>query len=98
MIDGGADVLFFYANEVGLGATQAAKEKGAKFVGFASNQNNVAPGTVVASVYFDFASLYKWTVQKFMSAQRYGRRETATLFECPGCLYIAMPNMYSIEG
>lgn len=33
MIDYGADTLFFYANQVDLGAIQAAKEKGAKFVG-----------------------------------------------------------------
>jgi basic membrane protein A len=66
MIDKGADVLFFYANQVGLGAIQAAKEKGVKFVGFASNQNDIAKGTVVASVYFDFADMYKWTLGKFM--------------------------------
>jgi basic membrane protein A len=66
MIDNGADVLFFYANQVGLGAIQAAKEKGVKFVGFASNQNDVAKGTVVASVYFDFAEMYKWAVDNYM--------------------------------
>ncbi|MCF7935065.1 MAG: BMP family protein [Synergistales bacterium] len=66
MIDKGADVLFFYANQVGLGAIQAAKEEGVKFVGFASNQNGIAPETVVASVYFDFEEMYKWAVGKFM--------------------------------
>ena len=66
MIDKGADVLFFYANQVGLGAIQAAKEKEVKFVGFASNQNDIAKGTVVASVYFDFAAMYTWTLEKFM--------------------------------
>jgi basic membrane protein A len=67
MIDKGADVLFFYANQVGLGAIQACKEKGAKFIGFASDQNSVAPGTVVASVYMDFGSMYKWAVSKFLA-------------------------------
>ncbi len=67
MIDGGADVLFFYANQVGLGAIQAAKEKGVKYVGFAGDQNDIAPGTVVGSVYFDFAKLYTWTVKTFMA-------------------------------
>ncbi len=62
----GADVLFFYANQVGLGAIQAAKEKGVKYIGFASDQNNAAPGTVVASVYFDFASMYTWAVKKYL--------------------------------
>lgn len=66
MIDKGADVLFFYANQVGLGAIQSAKEKGAKFVGFASNQNDIAKGTVVASVYFDFSAMYKWAIGKYM--------------------------------
>ena len=69
MADGGADVLFFYANQVGLGAIQAAKEKGIKFVGFAADQNDIAPGTVVASVFFDFSNLYKWTVERFMAGQ-----------------------------
>ncbi|MBN1332563.1 MAG: BMP family protein [Synergistales bacterium] len=69
MIDKGADVLFFYANQVGLGAIQAAKEKGVKFVGFASNQNDIAPGTVVASVFFDFAEMYKWAVSNFMEGK-----------------------------
>ncbi len=66
MIDNGADVLFFYANQVGLGAIQAAKEKGAMFVGFASNQNDVAPDTVLASVGFDFATFYTWAVGKYL--------------------------------
>lgn len=65
MIDNGADTLFVYANQVGLGAIQAAKEKGVKFVGFSSNQNDIAPGTVVASVLFDFQTFYTWAVQKY---------------------------------
>ncbi len=67
MIDNGADTLFFYANQVGLGAIQAAKEKGAKFIGFSSNQNNIAPGTVVASIGFDFATFYKWAVSHYLA-------------------------------
>ncbi|NCD05130.1 MAG: BMP family ABC transporter substrate-binding protein [Spirochaetia bacterium] len=65
MIDNGADTLFVYANQVGLGAIQAAKEKGVKFVGFSSNQNDTAPGTVVASVLFNFQTFYTWAVQKY---------------------------------
>ncbi|MGH4037758.1 MAG: BMP family protein [Sphaerochaeta sp.] len=65
MIDNGADTLFVYANQVGLGAIQAAKEKGIKFIGFSSNQNDVAKGTVVASVVFDFQSFYVWAVNKY---------------------------------
>jgi basic membrane protein A len=69
MIDDNADVLFFYANEVGLGAIQAADERGAKFIGFASDQNDVAPGTVQASVYLNFEGLYVWIVENFMSGE-----------------------------
>ena len=65
MIDNGADTLFVYANQVGLGAIQATKEKGMKFVGFSGNQNDIAPGTVVASVIFDFQIFYTWAVEKF---------------------------------
>ena len=65
MIDNGADTMFVYANQVGLGAIQATKEKGKMFVGFSSNQNDIAPGTVVASVIFDFQSFYTWAVEKF---------------------------------
>jgi Uncharacterized ABC-type transport system, periplasmic component/surface lipoprotein len=66
MIDNGADTLFVYANQVGNGSIQAAREKGAKFIGFSSNQNPIAPDTVVASVIFDFETFYVWTVKKFM--------------------------------
>ncbi len=69
MIDNNADVLFFYANEVGLGAIQAAEERGAKFIGFASNQNDVAPDTVVASIYLNFEGLYTWIVENYLSGE-----------------------------
>jgi len=73
MIDQGADVMFVYANQVGLGAIQAAKEKGAKFIGFSSDQNAVAPGTVVASVAFNFTTFYTWAVKKFMDGNLDGK-------------------------
>jgi basic membrane protein A len=69
MIDDNADVLFFYANEVGLGAIQAAEERGAKFIGFASNQNDVAPDTVVASIYLNFEGLYTWIAENYLSGE-----------------------------
>lgn len=72
MIDDGADTLFVYANQVGLGSIQAAAEKGAKFVGFSSDQNAVAPGTVVASVAFDFETFYTWAVDKFIKGELSG--------------------------
>jgi len=81
MIDNGADTLFFYANQVGLGAIQAAKEKGAKFIGFSSNQNDIAPGTVVASIGFDFASFYKWAVSQYLAGTLEGKVNMAGLKE-----------------
>lgn len=81
MIDNGADVLFFYANQVGLGAIQAAKEKGVKFIGFSSNQNDIAPGTVVASIGFDFATFYKWAVAQYLAGTLEGKVNMAGLNE-----------------
>ncbi len=72
MIDSGADTLFVYANQVGLGSIQAAKEKGAKFIGFSGNQNDVAPGTVVASVAFDFETFYTWAIDMFLKGELAG--------------------------
>ena len=66
MVDTGADVLFFYANQAGLGALQEARDRGVKFIGFASDQNSLAPGTVSASVYFDFEKIYRWIIGRFL--------------------------------
>jgi len=81
MIDKGADVLFVYANQVGLGAIQAAKEKGVKFIGFSSNQNTIAPNTVVASVAFNFQVFYTWAVKKYMSGGLDGKVHEAGIAE-----------------
>ncbi|MEG0897567.1 MAG: BMP family protein [Ruthenibacterium sp.] len=67
MIDSGADTLFVYANEVGLGSIEAAKQKGAKFIGFSSDQTTIDPNTVVASVLFDFETFYVWAVEQYMA-------------------------------
>ena len=67
MIDNGADTLFIYANQVGLGGIQAAEEKGIKFIGFSGDQTVVNPDIVIASVDFDFKVFYTWAVQKFLN-------------------------------
>lgn len=72
MIDNGADVLFVYANQVGLGAIQAAKEKSVKFVGFSGDQTQIAPDTVVASIVSDFESFYIWALEKYLNGELYG--------------------------
>lgn len=72
MIDNGADIMFVYANQVGLGAIQAAKEKGIKFVGFSGDQTPIDPNTVVASVIFDFEIFYTWAVERFINGNLEG--------------------------
>ncbi len=74
LIDKGSDTLFVYANQVGLGAIQAAKEKGIKFVGFSSDQTTIDPNTVVASVVFDFETFYTWAIDKFIKGTLEGNK------------------------
>lgn len=72
MIGNGADTLFVYANQVGLGSIQAAKEKGATFIGFSADQNGIAPGTIPASIVFDFETFYVWAIDKFLKNELAG--------------------------
>lgn len=72
MIDNGADTLFVYANEVGLGSIEAARERGAKFIGFSSDQNAIDPNTVVASVKFNFENFYVWAINQYMAGKLTG--------------------------
>lgn len=81
MIDKGADVMFVYANQVGLGSIQSAKEKNVKFIGFSSNQNDIAPNTVVASVAFNFQTFYTWAVKKYMDGSLDGKVHEAGIAE-----------------
>lgn len=66
MAESGADVIFCSANQVGLGSIDAAKTKGVKAIGYISPQNEVAPGTVISSVTYNNAVLFKATVQKLI--------------------------------
>jgi basic membrane protein A len=49
-IDQGADVVFHAAGVTGLGVIEAARERGRLAIGVDSNQNDVAPGTVLTSM------------------------------------------------
>ncbi len=49
MIDQGADIIFHAAGLTGLGAIQAAKERGVLAIGVDVDQSNVAPDTVLTS-------------------------------------------------
>ena len=50
MINAGSDVFFHDASFVGVGMIQAAAEHNAHAIGFATDQREVAPGTVLTSV------------------------------------------------
>lgn len=50
MINAGADVFFHDASFVGVGMIQAAAENDVHAIGFATDQRDVAPGTVLTSV------------------------------------------------
>lgn len=72
MIDSGADVMFSYANSLSLGVIDGADGKGAKVVGYSANQNDVAPGTVVASIDFDYATMYVWAINEWLDGNLTG--------------------------
>lgn len=72
MIDNGADTLFVYANEVGLGSIEAAKDRGVKFIGFSSDQTSIAPDTVIASVKFNFENFYVWAINQYIEGKLTG--------------------------
>ena len=74
MIDEGADVMFVYANELGLGVINGAIGKGAKVVGYSSNQNTIDPNTVVASIDFDYATMYVWAIEQYLGGNLTGNQ------------------------
>ncbi|WP_227764903.1 BMP family protein [Zhaonella formicivorans] len=63
MINNGADVVTCDANAVGLGAIEAAKEKGTYHIGFVDDQYNVAPEVVVASAIQSNQEMVKYVVK-----------------------------------
>lgn len=69
MAEGGADVLFCSANQVGLGSIQAAQAKGIKAVGYISPYNDIAKGTVVASVLYETPNLFSQTVKMLVEGK-----------------------------
>jgi len=77
----GAKATRAYANswnDVALGKQmaeqmiEAAKAKGAKFIGFSSDQTTIDPNTVVASVNFDFKNFYIWALGQYMDGKLSG--------------------------
>lgn len=74
MIDDGADVVFAYANELGLGVINGAIEKGVKAVGYSSDQTVIDPKTVVASIDFDYATMYVWAINEWLEGKLKGNQ------------------------
>ena len=74
MIDAGADVMFVYANELGLGVISGAQEKGAKVVGYSADQTVIDPATVVASIDFDYATMYVWAINQWLNGELEGNQ------------------------
>lgn len=74
MIDEGADVMFVYANELGLGVINGAIDKGAKVVGYSSDQTTIDPATVVASIDFDYATMYVWAIEQYLAGELTGNQ------------------------
>jgi basic membrane protein A len=53
-ISAGADCVLHIADAAGIGVIQAAEEEGVLAVGFASDQNELAPNTVITSAIVDY--------------------------------------------
>ena len=66
MIEGGADVVTGMANQGGMGIVEAAGEKGIYAIGANSDQNSLAPDSVVVSVLKDVSKLYSPVYEKFV--------------------------------
>jgi len=56
-ISAGADCLFHVADAAGIGMIQACQEQGAWAVGFAYDQNELAPDTVITSAVVDYEKM-----------------------------------------
>ncbi len=74
MIDDGADVMFSYANSLSLGVIAGAQEKGQKVVGYSADQTVVDPATVVASIDFDYATMYVWAINNWLNGELEGNQ------------------------
>jgi basic membrane protein A len=56
-ISGGSDCIFHIADAAGIGVIQAAEEQGVWAVGFAFDQNELAPNTVITSAMVDYETM-----------------------------------------
>lgn len=73
MINDGCDVMFSYANSLSLGVISGAANKGAKVVGYSADQNDV-DDAVVASIDFDYATMYVWAIGEWLEGNLSGHK------------------------
>lgn len=65
-ISAGADCIFHVADAAGIGVIQACDEEGVHAIGFAYDQNELAPDTVVTSTIIDYPEMLTQAVQDIM--------------------------------
>lgn len=66
LVEQGSDIIMVQADAAGLGAIEGAQEKGVKVIGTNSDQNSVAPDTVVTSAMADYSVAMTLVVQQIM--------------------------------
>lgn len=69
MIDDGADVIAHCANQGGTGAIKAAEERGVLAMGSTTDQNALAPDTVVTSGLSDISSLLVEAIRSIVEGE-----------------------------
>ncbi len=72
-ISTGADIIYQSADAAGVGALQAADEKGVKAIGWGVDQNSVAPKTVIATQVVDTATMMVQEVKLIMDGKFEGK-------------------------
>ena len=69
MLDAGADVIGHGANTAGTGAIKACEERGALAMGAASDQNALAPDTVVCSDSYSYGDVLLYVVKQAIDGE-----------------------------
>lgn len=75
LVQQGCDFLFHNADAAGLGVFQAAQERGVLVFGANKNQNDVAPGVVLASAVIDLPKAFVQIAQEVKEGRFVGRVE-----------------------
>ena len=69
MLDAGADVIGHGANTAGTGAIKACEERGVLAMGAASDQNALAPETVVCSDQYSYGDVLLYVVKQAIDGE-----------------------------